>query len=127
MLERSPGSWAVCAGMRSVCEWREVVADPRADLPSAVGAAGSSTTCPRLASREYCRPTVAGDMEITDSMGNASTKRNGKERENQIESGGDSVCVERGHWVTLVACSGGSQLTWILPKGGRCSVDARRT
>lgn len=40
-------------------------------MPSAVGPAGSSTTCPRLASREYCRPTVAGDMEITDSMGNA--------------------------------------------------------
>jgi len=58
----------------------EIFADPRADLPSAVGPAGSSTTCPRLASREYCRPTVAGDMEITDSMGNASTKRNGKER-----------------------------------------------
>ena len=41
-------------------------------LPKGVAVAGSKTTWPRLASLEYCKPTVAGDMDITDSMGSAS-------------------------------------------------------
>jgi len=111
----------------------EIFADPRADLPSAVGPAGSSTTCPRLASREYCRPTVAGDMEITDSMGNASTKRNGKER-TKIERRRQRVTESSDLFFILLFFLGDlvigmlwrrlgvGQLTWILPEGRGRSV-----
>lgn len=42
------------------------------NLPKVAGVAGKSTTWLRLASREYCKPTVAGDIDITDSIGSAS-------------------------------------------------------